>query len=370
MTAVFPETVPVLTDPIRGIRLRAHDDADLPAIVEQATDPESVRFTTVPSPYGLDDARSFVHEMAAGGWERGTPLIWAIERETADGPAFSGSIDLRLAGDGSAEVGFGLHPAARGSGVMSAALRLVRDYGFDVLGLQVLRWRAVIGNWGSRRVAAAAGFRFDGSVRRLLNHRGDWVDGWLATMTADDPRESRVWLEAPVLSSDRIVLRAFARHDLPRIVEGAGDERTQHWLVSLPRPYTAADAEGYVDGSREMAARGNGLAWCIADPADDRCLGSLSLEGYANYARRGEIGYWAHPEARGRGLISESVRLVTEFATRSSLTSFIQIRCAAGNRASRRVAEASGYRRLGVLPRAEPLGDGSVDDLVVYGRTT
>jgi len=370
MTAAFPDIVPVLTDPLHGVRLRAHSDADLAAIVEQATDPSSIQFTTVPTPYGLDDARSFVHDMMAGGWERGSPLGWAIDRDTASGPAFSGSIDLRIAGDGSAEVGFGLHPAARAQGVMSTALRLVRDYGFDVLGLQVLRWRAVVGNWGSRRVAAAAGFRFDGAVRRLLSHRGELLDGWHATMTADDPRDPRPWLEPPVLSSARVTLRPFAERDLTRIVEGCQDERTQHWLVSLPRPYTYADAEAYLEGGREMAARGHGLAWCVADTEDDRCLGSVGLEGYANYARRGEIGYWAHPGARGLGLIAESVRLVSDFASRTSLTAFIQIRCAAGNRASRRVAEATGYRRLGVLPQAEPLGDGSVDDLVVYGQAT
>ncbi len=365
-SAAHPEIVPVLVDP-RGIRLRAHSDADLSAIVEQCTDPGSIRFTTVPTPYALDDARRFVHEMVAGGWERGTALGWAIERDTAAGHAFSGSIDLRLGGDGTAEVGFGLHPAARGQGVMSAALRLVRDYGFDTLGLTVLRWRAAVGNWDSRRVAAAAGFRFDGSVRRLLDHRGELVDGWVATMTADDPRRSRAWLEPPVLRSDRVVLRPFADDDLDLIVQGSGDARTQHWLVSLPRPYTRTHAEAYVEGSREMAARGHGLAWCVADPDDDHCLGSLSLEDYANYARRGEIGYWAHPLARGRGLISEAVRMVTEFARETSLTSFIQIRCAAANRASRHVAVSAGYSQLGVLPRAEPLGDGSVDDLVVYG---
>jgi hypothetical protein len=50
------------------------------------------------------------------------------------------------------------------------------------------------------------------------------------------------------------------------------------------------------------------------------------------------------------------------------LVSFIQVRCASGNRASRHVAEAAGYPQLGVLPSAEPLGDGSIDDLVIYGR--
>ena len=80
---------------------------------------------------------------------------------------------LRLEEHGWAEIGFVLHPGARGRSLMSAAVRLVRDYGFDVLGLTTLRWRAKAGNWASRRVAAAAGFVFDGTVRRLLDQRGD-----------------------------------------------------------------------------------------------------------------------------------------------------------------------------------------------------
>ena len=87
---------------------------------------------------------------------------------------------------------------------MTAALRLVRDHGFDVLGLQAIRWKAAVGNWASRRTAAAAGFRFDGTIRRLLNHRGVLLDGWHATLTADDPRVDLSWPSPPVLTSDRV----------------------------------------------------------------------------------------------------------------------------------------------------------------------
>ena len=48
--------------------------------------------------------------------------------------------------------------------------------------------KAVVGNWASRRVAAKVGFIFDGTVRRLLVHRGELLDGWIATLTRDDPR--------------------------------------------------------------------------------------------------------------------------------------------------------------------------------------
>src|SRR5689334_8551466 len=164
MSVGFPEIVPVLEDAARGVRLRPHSEADLPAMLEQSVDADSVRFTTVPTPYVLDDARRFLTEVVVPGWVQGDRLTWAIELSDVAPGNYAGSIDLRLEPGQTAEVGFGLHPRARGRGVMSTALRLVRDHAFDVRGLRLLRWRAVVGNWGSRRAAAAAGFRFDGAV--------------------------------------------------------------------------------------------------------------------------------------------------------------------------------------------------------------
>src|SRR4029078_5120798 len=98
-------------------------------------------------------------------------------------------------GDGIAEVGFGLHPAARGRSIMKAALKLVCGYGFEDLGLQVVRCRAVVGNWSSRRVASRVGFVFDGVTRRLLVHRGELLDGWIAPVTRDHPPVANTWLD-------------------------------------------------------------------------------------------------------------------------------------------------------------------------------
>ena len=175
----FPEAVPILIDAAAGVTLRAAARRDLPAIVEQCRDPEMVRWTTVPTPpggYQLRDAEEFL-ALTAAGWTTGQRLGWTIAAERDSERGFCGSIDLRLEGDGVAEVGFGLHPAARGRSIMTAALHLICDYGFEVVGLRIIRWRAVVGNWASRRVAANVGFVFDGAVRSLLVHRGEPLDG-------------------------------------------------------------------------------------------------------------------------------------------------------------------------------------------------
>ena len=106
----------------------------------------------------------------------------------------------------------------------------------------------------------------------------------------------------------------------------------------------------------------------MADAGDDRCLGAISLEGFGGYSQRAEIGYWAHPDARGRGVLTEATRRVTAHAEETGLVDSLLVRAAAGNTASRRVATEAGYREVGVLPRCEPLGDGTRDDLVLYAR--
>ena len=147
MAGTFPDSVPILIDAEAGVTLRAAARRDLPAMVEQCRDPEMIRWTTVPTPadgYQLRDAEEFL-ALSAAGWTSGERLGWTIDAQRGSERGFCGSIDLRLEGDGVAEVGFGLHPAARGRSIMSAALQLVCTFGFDVAGLQVITAEACQG---------------------------------------------------------------------------------------------------------------------------------------------------------------------------------------------------------------------------------
>src|ERR1700735_3864092 len=61
MPRVCPDDVPVLTD--GAVTLRAHAPADLDRIVEQSTDPVSLRFTTVPRPYTRQHAGQYLEHV-------------------------------------------------------------------------------------------------------------------------------------------------------------------------------------------------------------------------------------------------------------------------------------------------------------------
>jgi [ribosomal protein S5]-alanine N-acetyltransferase len=367
---MFPDCVPVLRSPDSEVLLRAHREDDLAAMLEQSVDPETRRWTTVPLEYGPVQAEEF-RSLIIDNWQAGRSFSWAIEADRDGVRQYCGTIDLRplteaLSG-GAAEVGFALHPGARGRSIMKRALRLIVDHGFDDLGLQVIRWQSIVGNLASRRIAYDVGFRYDGTIRLGNIQRDQLRDCWVATITRDDQRApDGSWLDQPVLESSQVRLRPWRPDDAPRIVEACSDQRTQHWLTRLPQPYTTADAISYLNGALDGAATGIRLSWCVADPATDLALASVGAQRLYDYAKRTEIGYWAHPDARGRGVVTEAVRLVSEYLFDAGLARSVEICAARGNAASRHVAQAAGYRESSVLPAGVLLRDGSTDDLIGY----
>lgn len=183
----FGNGVPTLelrTEPGEKITLRPPLEADLDDIVLACRDPESVRWTTVPDPYGPADATFFATVHAPVRWARGEAAVFAI----ADARGrFAGSMDLRLLDElGTGGVGYLVAPWARGRGYASTALREVCRWGVERLGLERIEWSAYLGNEASKRVAQKAGFTVEGVARAGCLQRGVRLDAWTGALLAAD----------------------------------------------------------------------------------------------------------------------------------------------------------------------------------------
>jgi RimJ/RimL family protein N-acetyltransferase len=365
----FPDDVPVLTDGV--VTLRAHRRDDVPAVLEQCTDPLSLRWTTVPSPYSRADAEQFVGTVVPEGWPQGR-WAFAVEAAGDDGtPRFAGTVELRDEGFGRAEIAYGAHPWARGRGLVRRALDLLLDWGFGERELRTVVWWANHGNWASRRVAWRLGFSCDGTLAQWLPQRGELLDAWVGVLRAEDPRRPRTpWLHLPRIDGERVVLRGFRDADVARVVEACRDERTGYWLSQVPRPFAEADARTWLAGCDERLATGTALTWAVAEAATDDLVGCVNAFDVVA-GRDAEVGYWVHPAARGRGVATEACRL----AVRHCLAPYddgglglqrLSMRVAEGNAASRHVVEASGFTAVGRRRRALRLGDNTLVDSLEY----
>jgi len=175
-----------------GVLLRRWRRSDAAAVVEACTDPVSRRWLgELPSPYGEAEAREFI-QSRENNHAAGTALHLAAALD-ADGAAVGSFSLLGIgAGRGVAEVGYWVHPAARGRGVATEAVRLlvrhalvpIEDGG---LGLRRLVLFAATENAASRRVAEKNGF-VGGGVRRASDRLGDgtWADLYSYDLLAGD----------------------------------------------------------------------------------------------------------------------------------------------------------------------------------------
>lgn len=355
-----------------GILLAVPTAGDVDRVTDICQDPEILRWTTLPSPYRRSDAEYFVEQHVPKGWSDETALTWAI-REPEDRRVL-GMITLRVLAAGRGEVGFMLSEDARGRGYMSRTLRLVAEYAFDAEGLAMthLGWQATVGNWASRRVAWAAGFRFEGRVRGALPQRGELRDKWIATLAAGDPmRPATPWLVTPTLHGQRVSLRRFIQSDADAVVEACNDPVTQHWLGGLPSPYTREIALRYIEDREEEAAGGRGVYWAAALPEGGPAVGSFSLMGLPSHDGGAEVGYWTHPAVRGKGLATEAVGLMARHAFAAPEKGGLGLRRlvvahVTGNDASRMVIERAGFRPYGVERAGDRIRGGDIVDLHWY----
>jgi RimJ/RimL family protein N-acetyltransferase len=171
------------------LTLRSPTEDDIPAIVAGCQDPEVPRWTTVPSPYGEEDAREFLASIpidrAAG---TAYPLA-IIDNATGELLGMTGAHHTNAA-HATTEVGYWLAAAARGRGVATVALRaLVVE--LRAVGFERIEAEPLCGNEPSRRVLERVGFQEEGVLRSVAAGRcgsgAPRIDVHVYSLIASDP---------------------------------------------------------------------------------------------------------------------------------------------------------------------------------------
>jgi len=397
-TVVFsnqPANQPFLFE-TRRLRLRPWRETDAPGPAE-GPDGDSLRFMPIGAQPGPEDFPAWLAQRRRD-MDAGTDLHWCIADLASD--VMLGNVQIFRMGPVrdrfQGELGYWLRPGARGRGIIGEALKPVIAHAFRPVeqgGLGLVRLHAATDsdNQASQSILQSAGFtqwgadhqawrRTDGSlsdgVYFELLVREMWATGRRGGNDRSLPALEPVTLDNnPPLAGDTpgVRLRAWRHTDAERIMQACSDERTRHWLAhSLPSPYTLEDAHSYIAGRSAEARNGTSLSWCVADAESDVCVGSVDIMDLSHaMGTTGEIGYWAHPDARGQGVMSEAVRLAVRhaFIPREDGglgRKRLQLIAADGNFASQHIALVNGFVEVGRDRQAERLADGTFADLVRF----
>jgi RimJ/RimL family protein N-acetyltransferase len=158
------------------------------------------------------------------------------------------------------------------------------------------------------------------------------------------------------LADEAIVLRGFLDGDVDDLVDALQDPEIPRW-TNVPAPYRRGDALRFLGGGAEE--RGE-RTLAIRDATDERLLGAIGLRIDPRHDV-GDIGYWVASEARGRGVATRAIRLVSRWGLEELGLVRMQILAEPANTGWRRAAERAGYRAEGTLRAFHKLKGRSVD---------
>jgi RimJ/RimL family protein N-acetyltransferase len=153
-----------------------------------------------------------------------------------------------------------------------------------------------------------------------------------------------------------IRLTPFAQTHLPAFADMLTDPDVQRF-TRLPAPPPPPDFPRtwlgrYEEGRRE----GTSEAFAITD-GGGKFLGAAMAFGMEAETRSGELGYMVAPAARGRGVATEALRLMTDwgFSERGLLR--LELLISVDNEASKLVAARCGYVREAAFVAPEARGE-------------
>lgn len=171
--------------------------------------------------------------------------------------------------------------------------------------------------------------------------------------------------DLPVLDGARVRLRPVRDDDVDGIFATFSDPRVMRYW-SRPAMDSRKDATAYAARMRDGFRTREACAWIVADAADDRCLGQVTLYDIRVRHFRCEIGYALRADAWGRGLAKESIGLALDWAFDRLGLHRVAADVAPGNEASAAVLLRLGFRREGTL-RENFCNQVELQDSLVFG---
>ena len=143
------------------------------------------------------------------------------------------------------------------------------------------------------------------------------------------------------LTTERLLLRAFALSDAQRVQTLAGDQRAADMTANIPHPYLDGVAEQWIGSHETLFKNNQAVVYAIVFIETDLLVGAVSLnpitEGDAN------LGYWLGVPYWGKGYATEAARAIVQHGFSELCLTMIHAQHLVTNPASGKVIMKCGF---------------------------
>ena len=170
---------------------------------------------------------------------------------------------------------------------------------------------------------------------------------------------------APILDTERLILRSFTLEDAADVQRLAGEYDVAANLLRIPHPYEDGMAEEWIRSSYERYEKGQVLDFAITLRTDGLFIGAIGIQ-LDRENENGELGYWIGKPYWNRRYATEAAKAVVAYSFEVLKLNRIHAYLFKRNAASGRVLEKIGMRSEGCLRQHIKRWD-NFEDIMVYG---
>ncbi len=157
-------------------------------------------------------------------------------------------------------------------------------------------------------------------------------------------------------------VRSYRLEDAESLAQNANNRAIwKNLRDGFPNPYSVENGRAFIEHALSTQIETN-FAICV----DDKAVGGIGFVLHSDIERIGaEIGYWLGEPYWGRGIVSEALAAVTQYAIQTHNLYRVFAVPFAHNKGSVRVLEKAGFTLEGRM-RKSALKDGEVLDQLLY----
>jgi ribosomal-protein-alanine N-acetyltransferase len=117
----------------------------------------------------------------------------------------------------------------------------------------------------------------------------------------------------PKLSTERLLLRQLVMEDDKEIMLLRSDEQVLKYLI-ISKCNSVEEARLFIEKINTGISNNESIYWGICLREDSKLIGSFCIWHISEENSRAEIGYALHPRFQGKGIISEAMDAVLNYA--------------------------------------------------------
>ena len=156
-------------------------------------------------------------------------------------------------------------------------------------------------------------------------------------------------IEETTFESERFRMRPMRPEDAELVQQYVSDPEVALTTGEIPHPYPDGAASEWISTHDDLRKSGQTEIYAIVERDSDLLVGAIDLRR-GEFAHIHEVGYWVAREQWGRGICTEAVKALVDFAfERDEKLMRIFAYSFPENPASARVQEKAGFQREGLL---------------------